>query len=69
MGLFFLSFFFRAFLGKIRKKTDLCFTNVLRNGEPLNIDNERQTITLNPNGNFSKKEFQELWNKIGLKTI
>jgi type III restriction enzyme len=32
-------------------------------------ENERQTITLNPNKNFAKKEFQELWEKINLKTI
>lgn len=32
-------------------------------------EDERQTIVLNTNKNFKKKEFQELWNKINLKTI
>lgn len=30
---------------------------------------ERQTIVLNTNKNFTKKEFQALWDKINLKTI
>ena len=38
-------------------------------GEPFKPEDERQTIVLNPNPNFSKKAFQELWNKINLKTI
>lgn len=32
-------------------------------------ENERATITLRTNENFKKKEFQELWKKISLKTI
>lgn len=32
-------------------------------------ENERATITLHTNENFKKKEFQELWKKISLKTI
>lgn len=32
-------------------------------------ENERSTITLGTNNNFHKKEFQELWEKINLKTI
>lgn len=32
-------------------------------------ENERSTITLQTNENFKKKEFQELWKKISLKTI
>jgi len=32
-------------------------------------ENERSTLTLRTNENFSKKEFQELWKKISLKTI
>lgn len=31
--------------------------------------NERATVTLHTNENFKKKEFQELWGKINLKTI
>jgi type III restriction enzyme len=31
-------------------------------------DNVRETI-LTPNENFSKKEFQDLWNKIKAKTV
>jgi len=38
-------------------------------GEPFKPEDERQTIILNTNDNFKKKEFQELWNKINLKTI
>lgn len=38
-------------------------------GEPFKPEDERQTIVLNTNTNFRKKEFQELWNKINLKTI
>jgi type III restriction enzyme len=38
-------------------------------GEAFKPEDERQTIFLNTNANFSKKEFQELWNKINLKTI
>ena len=32
-------------------------------------ENERATLTLRTNENFKKKEFQELWKKISLKTI
>ena len=32
-------------------------------------EDERQTVVLNTNKNFKKKEFQELWNKISVKTI
>ena len=32
-------------------------------------ENERATIMLRTNENFKKKEFQELWKKISLKTI
>lgn len=32
-------------------------------------ENERATLTLRTNENFKKKEFQELWQKISLKTI
>jgi type III restriction enzyme len=38
-------------------------------GEPFKPEDERQTIVVNTNSNFKKKEFQELWNKINLKTI
>lgn len=38
-------------------------------GGEFKPDNERQTIVLNPNANFKKKEFQALWDKINLKTI
>lgn len=38
-------------------------------GEPFKPEDERQTITLSTNSNFAKKEFQELWNKINLKTV
>lgn len=35
----------------------------------LKPENERGTIILHTNENFKKKEFQELWKKISLKTI
>ncbi|AIH01384.1 restriction endonuclease subunit R [Riemerella anatipestifer] len=38
-------------------------------GTEFKPEDERQTIILNPNKNFSKKEFQALWDKINLKTI
>src|SRR5690606_29343559 len=38
-------------------------------GGTLQPEDERQTIILNPNANFKKKEFQELWDKINLKTV
>lgn len=38
-------------------------------GGEFKPENERETIVLNTNKNFKKKEFQELWNKINLKTI
>ena len=38
-------------------------------GEAFMPENERKTVSLRPNKNFAKKEFQELWNKISLKTI
>lgn len=38
-------------------------------GETFKPEDERQTIVLNTNKNFSKKEFQALWQKINLKTI
>jgi type III restriction enzyme len=38
-------------------------------GEAFKPEDERQTIILNTNSNFKKKEFQALWEKINLKTI
>lgn len=38
-------------------------------GEAFKPEDERQTIVVKPNLNFKKKEFQDLWNKINLKTI
>src|SRR5690606_14241774 len=38
-------------------------------GGEFKPENERETIVLNTNNNFKKKEFQELWDKINLKTI
>lgn len=39
------------------------------NGEALKPENERDPVTNNLNSNFAKKEFQELWNRISLKTV
>ncbi len=52
---------FRESVGKLLKS--------IYTGEPFKPEDERQTIVLNTNANFKKKEFQELWNKINLKTI
>jgi type III restriction enzyme len=38
-------------------------------GEEFKPEDERQTVILNTNENFTKKEFQALWEKINLKTI
>lgn len=38
-------------------------------GEAFKPEDERKTIILTTNPNFKKKEFQELWEKINLKTI
>jgi type III restriction enzyme len=38
-------------------------------GESFLPENERQTVVLNTNHNFNKKEFQALWEKINLKTV
>ena len=38
-------------------------------GEAFKPEDERKTIFLTTNPNFKKKEFQELWDKINLKTI
>lgn len=38
-------------------------------GVAFKPEDERQTIVLGTNTNFAKKEFQELWDKINLKTV
>src|SRR5690606_9256837 len=38
-------------------------------GKAIKPEDERQTIVLNTNANFKKKEFQALWDRISLKTI
>lgn len=38
-------------------------------GEEFKAEDERQTIELKTNANFSKKEFQELWSKINIRTV
>lgn len=39
------------------------------NGEGITPEDDRKTIPLTVNKNFAKKEFQELWKKISLKTV
>lgn len=39
------------------------------NGEGVTPTNERDLVSLSVNKNFAKKEFQELWKKISLKTV
>jgi type III restriction enzyme len=52
---------YRESIGKLLKS--------IYTGEAFKPEDERQTIVLNPNPNFKKKEFQDLWQKINLKTI
>lgn len=52
---------FRESVGKLLKS--------IYTGESFKPEDERQTIILNTNSNFKKKEFQALWEKINLKTI
>ncbi|MEX0812783.1 MAG: DEAD/DEAH box helicase family protein [Chitinophagales bacterium] len=51
-------------------RTSICklLTSVYT-GKEFKPEDERQTVILNTNKNFSKKEFQALWEKINLKTI
>jgi type III restriction enzyme len=43
--------------------------NSVFTGENFNIENERNKVELSVNKNFYKKEFQELWSKINIKSI
>lgn len=52
---------YRESIGKMLK--------AIYTGEAFKPEDERQTIVLKTNKNFSKKEFQALWEKINLKTI
>lgn len=52
---------FRASIGQLLQS--------IYTGEAFKPEDERQTIILNTNPNFKKKEFQELWEKINLRTI
>lgn len=52
---------YRESVGKLLKS--------IYTSEPFKPEDERQTIVLNTNNNFKKKEFQALWEKINLKTI
>lgn len=52
---------YRASIGKLLQ--------AVYTGESFRPENERNTVVLNTNPNFSRKEFQALWDKISLKTI
>ncbi|UCS92497.1 DEAD/DEAH box helicase family protein [Echinicola marina] len=52
---------YRESIGKLLKS--------VYTGEAFKPEDERQTIILDTNANFAKKEFQELWDKINLKTV
>ncbi len=52
---------FRASITKLLKS--------VYTGEAIKPENDRDTFTTKLNKNFHKKEFQELWNKINIKTI
>lgn len=51
-------------------KKDVCkVLKTIYTGDEFKPTNERDTIVLKPNKNFNKKEFEQLWNKINIKTI
>jgi type III restriction enzyme len=51
-------------------RTDICkLLKSVYTGEAFKPDNERNDLPVSLNKNFHKKEFQELWNKINIKTI
>ncbi|MDH7913472.1 DEAD/DEAH box helicase family protein [Winogradskyella sp. SYSU M77433] len=51
-------------------RNDICqLLKSIYTGEEFKPENERETVILNTNSNFKKKEFQDLWDKINLKTI
>lgn len=52
---------FRESIGRLLK--------CIYTGDPFKPEDERQTIILNTNSNFKKREFQALWEKINLKTV
>src|SRR5690606_2602064 len=52
---------FRESIGRLLKS--------IYTGDPFKPEDERQTIILNTNSNFKKREFQALWEKINLKTV
>lgn len=52
---------FRESVGKLLKS--------VYTGEEFKPENERDKIDVRTNSNFKKKEFQDLWRKINLKTI
>jgi type III restriction enzyme len=55
---------FKPFQDSVTKLLQSVYT-----GEEFKPEDERQSVVLNTNKNFHKKEFQELWEKINLKTI
>lgn len=51
-------------------KESVCkLLQTIYSGAEFKPEDERQTVILNTNKNFAKKEFQALWDKINLKTI
>ena len=51
-------------------RPDLCkLLKSVYTGEVFKAGDERKTIVLQTNKNFKRKEFQELWSKINLKTV
>ena len=52
---------YRGSIGKILRS--------IYSGESFKPQDERKSIVVNTNSNFNKKEFQELWSKINIKTI
>jgi type III restriction enzyme len=54
---------------EVYKDSILSLLKAVYTGGEFKPEDERQTIVLNTNHNFTKKEFQALWDKINLKTI
>ncbi len=51
-------------------KASVCkLLQTIYTGESFKPENERDMVALTPNHNYTKKEFQVLWEKINLKTI
>ncbi len=56
--------------GLVEYRSGICkLLQGIISGEHFKPEDERQTVVLRTNTNFSRKEFQALWQKINLKTV